>query len=59
LTSIFNPHPPYQLSGYAAKLKHNEMTISQLKRQLEAKEADNRELTQICDDLVRQAEGRM
>eukprot|EP00043_Microstomoeca_roanoka_P017597 m.184391 g.184391 ORF g.184391 m.184391 type:complete len:463 (-) comp16667_c3_seq1:162-1550(-) len=48
-----------QLAASNAKIRKLEVDIAQLKRQLEAKEADNKELTSICEDLVKQLEGAM
>ena len=46
-----------QISGLQAKLKKADMDSNRLKRQVEAKEQDNNELTAICDDLVAQLDG--
>eukprot|EP00911_Craspedida_sp_UC1_P001256 UC1_evm2s946 len=47
-----------EISGLTAKLKKATLDMNRIQRQLEAKEADNKELTAICDDLVAQLDGR-
>jgi chromosome segregation ATPase len=45
-----------QMAALEMKLKASEREVTSLKRTVEAKEQDNGELTQICDELVKKLE---